>query len=133
MASSKNGFFSRNCFVILVILFLNGTLCLLGLFRHKLVDSASICLGHIFIWFLIFLFVCLFFISAGKAVRVVSVVFVCLFLFRLGLSFSSSFYKKPHSSKNIYDFLLVLFASVGLLCFCFECLMNISIGVRLLL
>lgn len=36
MASSKNGFFSRNCFVILVILFsFKRTFCLLGLFRPK--------------------------------------------------------------------------------------------------
>lgn len=72
-----------------------------------------ICLGHFtcFWFFILFYFVC--FISAGKAVRVVSgvnLLFLFVFLIRLVKHLLFSSYKKPHSSKNIYDFVFFFFA-----------------------
>lgn len=140
MASSKNGFFSRNCFVILVISFLclKRTFCLLQGYVHSQYwhllrtvcerTSCSICVGFvqdillILVFHTFFLFlIC--FISAGKAVRVVSGVNLFLFLFFLirlvkHLLFSS--YKKPHSSKNIYDFVFTFFVCL----FCYASLLG---------
>lgn len=135
MASSKNGFFSRNCFVILVIFLLfcfkRYTTCLFKVefsanvwappFRGTSCSRHRICLGHTcFIYLvshillLLFLLFCLFHKRWGSCEG--GVCLFVLFLIRLGLSFFILFYKKPHSSKNIYDFLLFVLHLLVLLC-----------------